>query len=149
MDMSVSSLPDPVEVPELYANTAVKRFMAWIFDTVAVFLVTALVATLPLFIGWFFFPVIFLVVSLLYRIGSLANFSATPGMRLMNIEIRNHHGQRLDGTESALHTIAFLISSLFFLPQVASIVLMIANQRGQGLHDLLVGSAAINTPSKH
>jgi uncharacterized RDD family membrane protein YckC len=149
MTLSTSALPDPTTQSGFYEGVATKRLFAWIVDVVIIGAITAIAATLPLFIGWFFYPLIFLVVSLVYRIGSINAMSATPGMRLFNIELRNHKGMALDGSEAALHTVGFLVSFAFFLPQLASMLLMLTSPRGQGLHDLFCGVAAINRPSRY
>jgi hypothetical protein len=48
--------------------------------------------------------------------------------------------------EAAIHT-AGLYFTLFFLPlQIISVVMMALGPRGRGLHDLPLGSTAINKP---
>lgn len=143
-DASFARLPDPHAQSEFYDGVAIKRLLAWVVDIALIGICSAILATLPLFIGWFFFPFIFLTISLIYRIGTIASASATPGMRLFNIELRTHDGQMLDGGVAAIHTIAYMIASAFFLPQLISVILMLTQPRGQGLHDLLTGVAAIN-----
>lgn len=148
-DMSDTFLPDPIDQAEFYAGVPVKRLLAWIIDTILIGSVAAVLATLPLFIGWFFYPFIFLVVSFLYRSATISSRSATWGMRLMNIELRGRTGQPLEGSEAMMHTGAYLLASAFFLPQLISVLLMITSPRHQSLHDHLVGSAAINKPSRY
>jgi len=143
-----AALPDPTREPAFYEGVALKRLIAWIVDTVLVGLIAAVVASVPLFLLWFIFPLVFLAVSLVYRIGTIARFSATPGMMLMGVELRSHKGETLDSTAAALHTVSFLVASAFFLPQVASVVLMMMGGRGQGLHDLFCGVVAINAPGR-
>lgn len=143
-DTPYDMLPDPERQAEFYSGVPTKRLLAWCVDMVIIVALSAVVATLPLFIGWFFFPMIVLVISLIYRISTIAARSATPGMRLFNIELRNGDGRHLDGAEAAMHTIAYLIASAFFIPQVISIVLMLTGLRGQGLHDHLTGIVALN-----
>ncbi|MEM7473170.1 MAG: RDD family protein, partial [Pseudomonadota bacterium] len=75
--MTFSKLPDPVSQSEFYSGVAVKRSLAWIVDTIIIALMTAVVATLPLFIGWFFFPVLFIFLSFLYRVATISSGSAT------------------------------------------------------------------------
>ncbi|MEM7471165.1 MAG: RDD family protein, partial [Pseudomonadota bacterium] len=118
-------------------------------DTIIIALMTAVVATLPLFIGWFFFPVLFIFLSFLYRVATISSGSATWGMRLLNIELRNKEGATLETSEAVLHTAAYMVASSFFFPQVISIILMLITERGQGLHDMLCGTAAIRTPSRY
>ncbi|WP_245780983.1 RDD family protein [Litoreibacter janthinus] len=148
-DNTYDALPDPLTQPAFYDGVGVKRLLAWVVDTVFVGMIAAVIASIPLFLLWFVFPLVFLVVSLIYRIGSIRAFSATPGMRLFNIELRNHEGHRLDGSEAAMHTIGFMIASAFFIPQVASVFLMLMSERGQGLHDMFTGIVAINSPGRY
>ncbi len=147
--MTDTHLPDPETQAAFYAGIPTKRLLAWIVDVILIGLLTAVVATLPLFIGWFFFPLLFLVLSFAYRVVTISANSATWGMRLFNVELRNREGQTLDGSEALLHTAAYMIASAFFIPQVISITLMLINPRAQGLHDLLCGTAAINKPSRY
>ncbi|SDW40266.1 Uncharacterized membrane protein YckC, RDD family [Litoreibacter albidus] len=149
MNDTYDALPDPTTQPAFYEGVGVKRLLAWVVDTILIGVVAAIVASIPLFLLWFVFPLVFLVVSLIYRIGTINAFSATPGMRLFNIELRTHQGQRLDGSTAALHTIGFMIASAFFIPQVASVFLMLMSERGQGLHDMFTGVVAINSPGRH
>lgn len=146
-DTPFSALPNPETSPGFYDGVAVKRGLAWILDTFAVAVISAVLATLPFFLGWFFFPLIFLAVNVLYRIGTIASASATPGMSLFNIELRTHQGHNLDGSMAAMHTIAYLIANAFVLPQLISIALMLGSARGQGLHDMVTGVVALNRSS--
>ncbi|GFE66886.1 RDD family protein [Litoreibacter roseus] len=146
---STTALPDPVAQPEFYVGVTFKRFLAWIVDVILIGTLSAIVATLPLFIGWFFFPIIYLGIAVVYRVTTISARSATLGMRLFNIELRDHQGARLDGGTAALHTIGYLVASAFFLPQMISLLMMLLGGRGQGLHDLLIGTAAINRPARY
>lgn len=143
-----AALPDPAIQPAFYDGVATKRLLAWLVDSILVGIIAAIVASLPLFLLWFVFPLVFLVISLIYRIGTIASFSATPGMALFNIQLRTYQGAKLNGTEAALHTVSFLVASAFFLPQLASVILMLVNPRGQGLHDMFCGVVAINAPGR-
>ncbi|MEP5760379.1 MAG: RDD family protein [Litoreibacter sp.] len=147
--MQTISLPDPIAQPEFYQGTAVKRFFSWMIDLVIIFLISAVIATLPFFIGWFFFPLIFLATQMIYCIGSLSRQSSTPGMRLMNIELRGPNGGYLQPGEAALHTIAYVVSMGFVIPQLITLALIMISPKGQGLHDLIVGATVINVPSKY
>lgn len=146
-DAIFSALPDPQTSPGFYDGVAVKRGLAWFVDTLAVAVISAVLASLPFFLGWFIFPLIFLAVNLVYRIATIANSSATPGMSLFNIELRTHQGQHLDGSLASLHTFCYLIANAFVVPQLISIGLMLGSARGQGLHDMLTGVVALNRSS--
>jgi uncharacterized RDD family membrane protein YckC len=143
---SHSALPDPDLQPAFYDGVTTKRAIAWVIDMIIVGIVTVIFGFFTFFVGFFFFPVVFLTVTVVYRIGTLATGSATWGMRFVGIQIRNAGGHHLSGTEAALHTLFYLVSVAFFLPQIVSWGMMIFGGRGQGLHDFLLGSAAINRP---
>ncbi|NNK79063.1 MAG: RDD family protein [Litoreibacter sp.] len=143
----LSALPDPDTQAGFYDGVAVKRLLAWVVDTVLIALATIVVATLPLFIGWFFLPFIFLVLSILYRAGTIASASATPGMRVFNVELRNNQGMHLTGGEAVVHTLGYLVCTAFFLPQMISVLMILLTARGQALHDVITGTALINKPS--
>lgn len=144
-----SALPDPQTQAAFYSGVAPKRLLAWIFDVILISVATAIIATLPLFIGWFFLPVIYITVSFFYRWIGLTNASATLGQRLFNLQFRNNEGAHLTSGEALLHTLGYLVSTGFFLPQLISLVLILMSGRGQALHDLLAGVALINRPSKY
>ena len=149
MSMTDTQLPDPIAQSAFYDGVPTKRFLAWVVDIIIIALMSAVVATLPFFIGWFFYPLIFIGLSFIYRVVTIANRSATWGMRLFNIELRNREGQPLESSEAFLHSAAYMVASGFFLPQLISVVLMLISERKQGLHDFLCGTAAINKPSRH
>lgn len=147
--MTHTQLPDPIRQSEFYTGVPIKRLLAWIVDVTLIGVLTVIVATLPLFIGWFFLPLIFVVLSFIYRVTSITSSSATWGMRLFNIELRNREGQHLDSTEALLHTAGYLIASAFFLPQLVSVILVAISPKSQALHDHLCGTAAINKPRRY
>ena len=101
------------------------------------------------FIGLFFLPLMFLVISFLYRWSTLASGSATWGMRLLAIELRDGNGDRLDGGTAFLHTLGYSVSIAFPLLQVVSVGLMLTGSRAQGLTDNVLGTVAINRRAGH
>ena len=96
------------------------------------------------FLGLFFLPVMYLVLGFAYRVVTIAGGSATFGMRLFAIELRQWDGRRMDLPAAFLHTLGYTISVSLPVLQVISIVLMLATARGQGLTDHVMGSAALN-----
>lgn len=148
MPSRANLLPDPDRHGAFYAGTALRRAGAWGIDVILTALVTALIVPLTAFVAIFFLPVLFVLVNALWRWGFLAVASATPGMWVMGIEFRRADGQRFDGTTAFLHTAGFVLSWALVLPQVVSVALMATGARGQGLTDLLLGTAAINRPGR-
>ncbi|PWR04651.1 hypothetical protein DKT77_00125 [Meridianimarinicoccus roseus] len=141
---AADALPDPDFHPEFYADTTIKRFVAWLVDTVLITLITLLAIPLTAFIGLFFLAGLYLLVGLVYRTVSLTRWSATPGMRLMAVELRQLNGARFDLGMALLHTGAYMVMMTIFVLQAISIILMMTGSRGQGLHDHLLGTAALN-----
>jgi len=137
-------LPDPELKPEFYTDVVTKRFIAWFVDSVLILLLCLIIIPFTAFTALFFLPFLYLVVGFAYRTISLANRSATPGMRLMAIEFRSHDGTRLTLPLAALHTLGFTVATSVVFLQVISIVLMLTTARGQGLSDLVLGTAAVN-----
>lgn len=137
-------LPDPDYHADLYADVPVKRAMAWIVDALIIFALTLLVLPFTAFTALFFYPLLWLLVSFLYRTFTIAGGSATLGMRLMSIELRTFRGERFGFPEAAMHTFMHMVCFSFLVPQIVSAILMLTTARGQGLPDLALGSAALN-----
>jgi len=145
---SLPPLPDPLSEPWFYRGVPARRAFAWLVDSVLIVLLALLAVPATAFIGAFFFPLLLLAVNVFYRCASVARWSATPGMMLAHVELRGPHGGRLGAGEAVVHGIAFTLIAASVLGQIASIVLILASPRGQGLHDLLVGSVALNRPDR-
>jgi len=139
-------LPDPETQGDFYESVPAKRLVAWAIDTVIVALLTALTVIFTAFIAAFFLPLVWLVLSFAYRMITIANRSATPGMRLTGIEFRNASGERFDLGTAFAHTLLYSLSVAFVVPQVISVILMMTGARAQGLSDHILSTAAINRP---
>lgn len=139
-------LPDPELRPDFYEGVNAKRAFAWVIDVTLVALVCILLLPFTAFTGLFFFPLMMLVVGFFYRWWTLAGRSATWGMRLTGMEIREADGLRLSSTTALLHTAGYSISMMAFPAQLVSIGLMVITPRKQGLTDHILGTAALNRP---
>ena len=146
-DFRQTALPDPAFQPGFYAAVPTKRLVAWLVDAGLVLLMTLLILPLTGFLALFFLPAFFAVIDFCYRWFTISRRSATLGMRLVAIELRDADGRRLDPLVAALHTIGYMVSIAMVLPQVVSVVLMLTGARAQGLNDLVLGTAAINRPA--
>ncbi|MFQ6548702.1 RDD family protein [Aestuariibius sp. 2305UL40-4] len=137
-------LPDPDREAAFYDGVLIKRGIAWFVDIALIALLAVLVLPFTAFIGIFFFPALMLVLGFLYRWVTIANQSATWGMRLMGIELRDIDGHRLTAGLALAHTGAYTFA-LFVAPlQLISVGAMLVTPRGQGLHDLFLGTAMLN-----
>jgi uncharacterized RDD family membrane protein YckC len=140
-------LPDPDRQPQFYNGVTSKRFIAWIIDTALIIGVCVLIGLMTFFVGYFFFPLLLLLVGFIYRVATITSGSATWGMRFTGIEFRTQDGELFDGQMALLHTAGYTISMAIFPLQLISVVLMIVGVRGQGLSDNFLGTVAINKPA--
>ena len=140
----MNHLPDPDSQPEFYQSVATKRFVAWLFDIALI----SLLCIVPIFLtfgaGLFFLPLIYGVVSFVYRVVTIANGSATLGMRFMGIELRDAFGSRLDMGKAVAHTAGYFISMTIFVVQIISVIMMLTSSRCQGLTDSFLGTVMLN-----
>lgn len=137
-------LADPVTQPQFYRDVASKRLVAWVIDTILIGLICLLIVPFTAFLALFFFLGLMAVFGFVYRVITIASASATPGMRLMAIEFRDSTGARFDLGQAFLHTVGYTISWAVAPLQLISIVLMATSGRGQGLTDIVMGTAALN-----
>ncbi|SMY09678.1 RDD family protein [Flavimaricola marinus] len=140
-------LPSPDEGAAFYAGVPLKRALAWVFDVVLIGLISAIAVPFTAFTAIFYFPFLMLVLGFLYRWFTLAGGSATWGMRLMAIEIRQADGDRLSNQSAFLHTLGYSISVAVAPLQLISVIMMLVTARGQGLTDTVMQTAAINRPA--
>lgn len=146
--MHTTTLPDPVLQTEFYADTPMKRLFAWIIDMILISILCVLIIPFTAFTGIFFFPFLILVIGFIYRVVTLANGSATPGMHILAIEFRTATGNKFSLSDAFLHTLGFSISMAMPLLQVISVVLMLTSARKQGLTDMIMSTVLINKPAR-
>ena len=137
-------VPDPRTQPQFYEGIPLKRLLAWLVDVLLIAVICLLILPFTAFTAAFFFPLLMLVVGFAYRWATLAQSSATWGMRLMAMELRQTDDRPLSGPVALLHTLGYSVSVALPLLQVISVVLMAATERRQGLTDLLLGTVPLN-----
>lgn len=148
------SAPDPVLDAQFYDGVPARRFAAFCIDAAIVVALWLAVLVVGLFFTLVTLgagaPLLALALSatdFLYRWMTLAEGSATLGMRLAGIQLRDAAGRRLDPVTAFLHVGGFYVS-LFFLPLlVVGWVLMAASPHRRLLHDTVLGTVAINRPA--
>ena len=145
----MSHLPDPDRQPQFYESVPAKRLLAWIVDTVLILALCIVAVVLTAFVGLFIWPLLYLTIGFAYRVITLANGSATLGMRFVGIEFRDTEGARLDMPLALMHTTGTTISFALPILQVISVVMMLTSSRGQGLTDTIIGTVALNRRAIH
>lgn len=136
--------PDPDVQPQFYDGVPTKRLLAWVVDILIIAALTVLAIPFTAFIGLFFLPLLFMVLSFAYRVVTLTRGSATWGMRLMSIELRTSDDAPFDLSQAFLHTLGYSFSLAMAPLQLISVVLMLSTERRQGLTDLALGTVALN-----
>ena len=137
-------LPDPDRQPHFYNGVPGKRLVAWIVDSVLIFALCAVIVVLSGFVGLLIWPLLYLTIGFVYRYVTLANGSATWGMRFAGVEMRAQDGSRFDNSLAVMHTAGYSLSMAVPILQVVSIAMMLTTARGQGLTDSLLGTVAMN-----
>ena len=140
----MNAIPDPDTQPDFYKDVPLKRLLAWGVDTLITVLACIIILPFTAFTGIFFFPLLFLAVGFAYRSVTIANYSATFGMQLFAIELRNADGNPMDAGGAIAHTIGYTLSWSLPVLQLISIVMMASTYRGQGLSDHVLNTVMIN-----
>lgn len=144
-------LPDPERDREFYAGVPLRRFVAWCLDVVIVLAIGLPAAVLfglaTFFVGFLLFPFVLVATDVLYRTLTLANGSATWGMRFAGVELRRHDGARLDFVTALLHVSLYTLAWMTVLPQLLSCLTILGTRYGQALQDFALRTTAINKPA--
>ena len=140
----MTQTPDPDTQPEFYDGVPTKRLLAWVLDMIVIIGMCLLILPFTAFTGIFFFPFLMLVVGFIYRVITLTTGSATWGMRLMGMELRDLRDRPFDFATAFFHTLGYSLSWAMAPLQLISIVLMCVSARKQGLSDMVLGSVAVN-----
>ncbi len=136
--------PDPDMQPQFYEGVPTKRLLAWVVDTVIIAGLTLLTIPFTFFISLFFLPLVFVMLGFAYRMITLSRGSATWGMRMMAIELRDSDDKPFDQSQAFLHTMGYTLSIMIAPLQLISVVLMLSSERRQGLTDMVLGTVALN-----
>ena len=121
-----------------------KRLLAWVVDMIVIIGMCLVVLPFTAFTGLFFFPFLMLFVGFIYRVITLTTGSATWGMRLMGMELRDLRDRPFDFGTALLHTLGYSVSWAMAPLQLISVVAMCLTERKQGLSDMVLGTVAVN-----
>lgn len=148
---TMDGLPDPELDRQFYEGVPARRLLGWVVDVTLILAVGVPLAVFfglaTLGLGFAVFPLVVAGVGFLYRTVTIANRSATWGMRLVGIELRRHDGSRFDFVTALLHTTLYTFAMGMVVVQMASVVAMLGTRHGQGLPDLILRTTAINPPA--
>jgi uncharacterized RDD family membrane protein YckC len=145
---------DPYLQPELFRGVLTRRVFAFLIDlvvlSVPVILVCVFIAVfgvVTLGLGWALFWLVSpasVIWALVYYGASLGGpYSATLGMRVMDLELRTWYGAPSYFVLGAMHAVLFWVSISFLSPLVLLVGLF--NGRRRLLHDIVLGTVVINS----
>ncbi|MEM7058309.1 MAG: RDD family protein [Pseudomonadota bacterium] len=145
------AIPDPVRDSQFYEGVPLRRFVAFVVDFIII-TVLGIVGAFIVALGTFGLgtPLMFLIITLtgfLYRWLLLKHRSATIGMIMTGIEIRTASGEKMDQSSAFLHTLAYLVTFFFTPLMLIGWFLMLSDPHKRAMHDLVLGSVAINRPT--
>jgi uncharacterized RDD family membrane protein YckC len=145
---------DPVLQPELFRGVATRRVFAFLIDLVVMsipvilgYVFIAVFGLITLGLGWALFwlawPATVIWAMVYYGASMGGPYSATIGMRVMDLELRTWYGAPGYFVLGAMHAVLFWISVSFLSPLVVLVGLF--NGRRRLLHDIILGTVVINS----
>ena len=148
---------DPMTQPELFSGVLTRRVFAFLIDLVVIavpvilgYLFIAVFGLITLGIGWALFWLAWpatVVWAVVYYGATLGGpYSATIGMRVMDLEMRTWYGEPCYFVLGAVHAIVFYLSMSILTPLV--LLVCFFNNRRRLLHDLLLGTVVINNETR-
>jgi uncharacterized RDD family membrane protein YckC len=144
--MSEMSFQQPAELvlpPRALEGVRTRRIFAIVLDLVFITIIVGVLFVALAFLGlvtfgltWLLIPVLYPAVALLYNGLTISGWRrATPGMRLMDLEMRLMDGSRTPFINAAAHAVLFYLSWTILTPLV--LVVALASRNKRCLHDML------------
>ncbi len=129
-----------------YSGVLSRRAFAFVIDYAIVLLLCIPAAVIVFFLGiitlglgFFLYPVLFVIVALAYFGLTLGGPSqATPGMRALGIVMARLDGRRMDFLTAMVHTVLFWIINSVLTPLILLVGLF--TERSRLVHDMLLGT---------
>ncbi|MBU2487381.1 MAG: RDD family protein [Alphaproteobacteria bacterium] len=135
----------------LYDGVRTKRVLAFFIDYAIVLALCVPVAILIFFIGiftlglgFFLYPILFLLVAIPYIGMSMGGPNqATPGMRMMGIRVARLDGRPVDFMLAVVHGVLFWALNAVLTPFILLATLVL--DRKQTVHDWLLGTVVVRS----
>src|SRR5476649_2167113 len=145
---------DPWAQPELFRGVLTRRVFAFLIDLVVLsipvilgYLFIGVFGLITLGLGWALFWLAWpasVIWAVVYYGATLGGpYSATLGMRVMDLELRTWYGAPGYFVLGAMHAVLFWVSVSFLSPLVLLVGLF--NGRRRLLHDIVLGTVIINS----
>ena len=144
--------PDDYRIGEAQLDgVRTRRVLAFLVDY-AIVLTLVLVAGVVVFflgiltlgLGWLLYPVLGLVVALIYVGVTMGGPNqATPGMRMFSIRIQRDDGGTVDGITAVVHAIIFWVAHVTLTPILLIVSLFSAKKKL--IQDILLGTVIVRS----
>jgi uncharacterized RDD family membrane protein YckC len=135
----------PVFGIERFEGVLFRRILAFILDCILIALATIPFAFLIFFVAVMTLGLIVLplgVLTFLYFVLFTGGAkSATPGMRVMGIELRDVRGGRPDFLQAGIRALVYMASGVVFTPLIYAVALF--NIRRRTIHDMLTSTVVV------
>lgn len=135
--------------PALFESVQRRRTIAFLIDMTIVTLlvliagfVVTILGIMTFGLGWLLFPALAPVIVLGYAAFGASRYSATPGMRMVGLAMRNWTGTAVDGMVGALHSLLYWVSTTILTPFV--LLFGLFNPRKRLLHDVVSGIVVVD-----
>jgi uncharacterized RDD family membrane protein YckC len=147
-------VPDPVHDSQFYDGVPMRRLAAFCIDLFVILVLWCIVLVVGLLVSivtlGLAMPVamaVFAATGFIYRWAMLAERSATVGMLVTGIEVRDAGGGRVDPVIAFLHVAGFYLTVFVTPLLVIGWFLMASSPYRRLLHDLVLGTVVINRPA--
>ena len=129
------------------AGVRSRRMVALVFDLLLIsmifwglFVVFAILGVVTFGLSWFLIPVLYPAIAIIYNGASLSGpRMATPGMGLMDLEMRRNDGAPVSFWVAAAHVILFYLSWAVALLAPINLLTSLLNNDKRCLHDIVAG----------
>ncbi|MCT4656783.1 MAG: RDD family protein [Cohaesibacter sp.] len=141
---------DPETRPALFDGVLSRRVLAFLFDVVMICALVAVSSVVVGFLGiltfglgWLLYGILVPLVAVSYTALTLGGSrAATPGMRMMGLEMRLWYGAKPYLLLAIMHSFLFWFIHVAFTPFM--LLLALFSRRGQLLHDMILGSMILD-----
>jgi len=145
---------DPRTQPEVFRGVLTRRVFAFLIDLIVIsvpvifgYIFIAVFGLITFGLGWALYwlawPATVIWAVIYYGASIGGPYSATLGMRVMDLELRTWYGAPGYFVLGAMHAVLFWVSVSFLSPLVLLVGLF--NGRRRLLHDIVLGTVVINS----
>ena len=144
---------DPQAHPALFDGVLSRRILAFLIDAflililmMAASMVIAVFGVITFGLGWLLYAILMPLVALPYIALTLGGYNAaTPGMRIMGLEMRLWYGAKPYAMLAIMHSLLYWFGNTILTPFI--ILVGLFTSRKQLLHDMILGTVIMDRDS--